>query len=136
MHIVVLHHTEHIVMTHIVKPVGNLRDFQWRIKFLFACQSFLQVLTWLTHPTRNLNEGNDLFLQVTITQQAIHSLNENIDTFVAEFITSRCRYNQCIVTQLLTQQGIGNFKQSFTGSLSLAGKLRTLWHETVIEAIW
>ena len=88
-HIVVFHHAQHVVVTHIVEPMRNLGHVQRRIIFFSALQSLLQVLAGLTYPTWHLDKGHHLLLQVAIAQQAIHGFYKHIDTLVAELITTR-----------------------------------------------
>ena len=75
-------------MTHVVQPVGDLRNLQRRIILLALLQSFLQVLSRLPYPTRHLDEGQHLLLQVTVAQQAVHGFHEHVDTLIAELVTS------------------------------------------------
>ena len=103
-----------------MKPVGNLRDIQWCVIGFLAVQTLLQVFARFAYPTRNLDKGNHLLLQFTITQQAIHCLDKHVDTFVAELIATTGRNNQRIVIQLFAQQGISHFKQTSASSLALA----------------
>ena len=102
MHIVVFHHVEHVVVTHIVKPMGNLRYIQGCIISLLAVQTLLQILTGFAYPTGHLNKGNHFLLQFAIAQQSIHRLNKDIDTLVAELIAATGRYNKRIIIQLFT----------------------------------
>ena len=83
MHVEVLQHTQYIIMTHIMQPMGNLRNLQWSVKLLTAIQTLQQILTWISYPTRYVNECQYILLQIVVTKQAVHSLNIDIDTLVA-----------------------------------------------------
>src|SRR5574344_61553 len=114
-HIEAFHHAEYIVMTHLMQPVSNLWYFQWGIVGLATLQTVYQIFAWLSYPTGNFYECHDFLLQIFVAKQTVHRLNVYIHTLIAEFITTTGTYNQCIITQLFTQQGIGYFQQAFTG---------------------
>ena len=134
-HVVVLHHAQHIIMAHVVKPVRDLRHVQRRVESLLAGQTLLKVLTGFAHPARHFDEGQYLLLQVAVAQQAVHGFDKDVDALVAELVAATGRDYQRVVVELLTQQGIGHLKQALAGSLALTGKLCTLGHETVVETI-
>ena len=98
-------------------------------------QALLQILTRLTDPSRNLDEGHHLLFQVTVTEQTVHRLHEHVDTLVTELIAARRRYDQRVVVEFLTQQGTGHLQHLPPGGITLTGELRGSRHEAVVEAI-
>ena len=123
-------------MPHVVKPVGDLRHFEWLCVSLGFPKTLQQILAGLAHPSGHLDKGQDLLLQVTIAQQAVHRLYEDVDTLVAELIASRCRYDDRIIVQILAQQGIGHLQHTLACCLAFLIKGSSLGHKTVVETIW
>ena len=87
-HVIILHHTQHIIMTHLVQPVGHLGYLKRSVIALTALQTFYQILTRFTYPTGHFDEGKHILLEFLVTQQSVHGLNIYIHAFVPELVTS------------------------------------------------
>ena len=119
-----------------MKPMGNLGDIKRGVILLLGIgQSLLQIFAWLAHPAWNLDKGDNLFLQVFVAQQAVHSLHKHVDTLVAELVASTGGDEQRVVVELFAQQSIGNVKHLAACGLALAGKLLCRWHKAIVETI-
>ena len=77
-------------MTHIVQPMGNLWNFKWSIKLLATFQTLQKILTWITNPTRYIDECQNILLQIAIAKQTVHRLDIDINALVAELVTTTC----------------------------------------------
>ena len=135
MHVEVLQHTQYIIMTHIMQPMGNLRNLQWRVKLLTAIQTLQQILTWISYPTRYVNECQYILLQIVVTKQAVHSLNINIDTLVAELVASAGRNDERIIIQICTHQSIGYIEQTLSCLLTFLCKGTCFRYKTIVKSI-
>ena len=122
MHIEVLQHTQDIVMTHIVQPMGNLRNFKWGIKLLTTFQTLQKILTWITNPTRYIDKCQNILLQIAIAKQTVHRLDIDINTLVAELVSTTGRNNECIIVQVGTHQCIGYIEQTLSCFLTFLGE--------------
>ena len=135
-HVVVLHHSEHVVVAHLMKPMCHLRHIQWSVIFLATFKSRNQIGTWLSYPTGNFDERHYLFLKVLITKQTVHGLYIYIDTLIAELISPTCRYYQGIIVKLFSKQGVGNVKELLSCKFTLSGERGCCRrHKPILKAI-
>ena len=134
-HIIELHHVQHIVVTHIVQPVGQLRHLQRGVIATTVGQTLLQVLAGLAHPTWYHDKGQHLALQVAVAQQAVHGLDKDVNTLVAELVAATGRDNKRLVVQVLAQQGISHCQHLLSCGLAFLVKLGRLGNEAVVKAI-
>ena len=70
-HSQIFQHIQHLVMSHIMQPMGDKRHFKRSIKLFFALQTCLQILARLSHPTGYINECQHILMQILIPVQTV-----------------------------------------------------------------
>ena len=135
LHIEILQHAKHTVVTHIVEPMGNGGHFERSIIFLAALQTFLQVFAGFSHPSRHVNESHNVLFQLVTSQEPVHRLYVHIHTLVAELIAATGGNDERIVAKVRTRQRIGDIQQAHPCLLALLGKCSCLRNKTIVKAV-
>ncbi len=122
-------------MTHIMQPMCDKRTFQRSCEILFAFQTFHQILTRISYPTRYINKCQHLFFQIPISGQSVQGFQINVDTFIFKLITTACAYNKSIITHRQTKQFISQIQHCRTSFLTLGSKCTALRNEIILKSI-
>ena len=119
-HIEELQHAEHVVVGHVMKPMGNLGHGERSVVFLSRLQAVGKILPGFTHPSGHFDECHDSLVQLLDAKQTVHGFDKDINTLVAELIAATGRDNQrVLVLQVLAQQCVGHLQHPATGQLAL-----------------
>ena len=135
-HIVVLEHAKHVIVGHIVEPVGYHRALERSvIDLLGVSQTLVEVGTSLAHPCWHIYKGKHSLIEARVAIEAIECLDEHVDALVAELIAARGTDDESIVRKLAASEGVGKAKNRLARCLAHSCELSALGHEIVLEAI-
>ena len=101
-HAQILQHVEHLVVGHIIQPMGDEGTLKRCVKGLFAIQTLHQVFTGVSYPTGHVDKGQYFFLQILIAIQTIQRFQEHVNALILKFITTARANNQDIIVKGLT----------------------------------
>ena len=87
-HSKIFQHIQHLVMRHVMQPMGNERHFKRSIKILLTFQTFLQIFTRITYPTGDIDKRQHILMQVLIPVQAVQRFQKYVDSFILKLISS------------------------------------------------
>ena len=101
-HAQILQHIEHLIVGHVIQPMGDEGALQRCVKGFFAIQTLHQVLTGISYPTGHVDKSQYFFLQILIAIQTIQCFQEDVNSLILKFIATACTDNQDIIIKGLT----------------------------------
>ena len=98
-------------------------------------QTLQKILTWITNPTRHIDECQNILLQIAIAKQTIHRLDIDINTLVAPLVASACRDK---TASSATSSPVRARVMSSNACVlpRACGRTPCLWYKVVLKAVW
>ena len=122
-------------MCHVMQPVCDNGALEGSSEFLSALDTLYQILARLAHPCRHLDHGKDWLIQLLVATKTVHCLNEDINTLVAELITTAGTNDKSILGEFATCKTVCNLQELLASNLALALELCCLGHKVCFETI-